>query len=123
MNEDRRAFFGISILHIGLARQEALAVDGAGGDPADALTGRVNDRVAVVCHSHALVVEAEAHDYALAFLLAGCIRVPADEPGLVQLDVRAKAAFANAQILLAELAGAEAHLVTVERQAGLRAER
>ena len=101
---------------------QALAVDGAGGDPADALAVAVDNRVAVVGHADALVVEAEAHHHAFAFLLAGHVGIPPDEPRLVRLDVRTETAFRNAQITLAEFARTKSHFVTIKRQACLCAE-
>src|SRR5512141_2364715 len=98
MNEDRRAFLDVVLLQIGMTRQEALAVHGAGGDPADALAAFVDHRGAVMRRADALLIEAEAHHHALAFLLARCVSIPADEPGLIEFDVGAKSAFPNSQI-------------------------
>jgi hypothetical protein len=54
--------FRVCHVQIGLTRQEALRVNRAGGHEADAFAVRVDHRVAVVRHAHALVVEAEADD-------------------------------------------------------------
>src|SRR6476659_3654983 len=87
VDANRRAFFSVSIFQICLTGQEAFAVNGTGGDEANALTVPIDHRVTVVRHADALVVEAEAYHHALALLLTRHIGVPADEPRLVWLDV------------------------------------
>ena len=70
-------------------------------------------------HAHALVIKTEAHHNALALLLAGDVGFASDEPRLVGFDVGTETALGDAEITRSVLSGAEAHLVTVERQARL----
>src|SRR5215213_11291595 len=115
--------FGVGLLQIGLPRQEALAVDGAGGDEADPFAVPIDHRVAVMRHANALLVEAEADHHAFAFLFTRYIRVPPDEPRLVRFDIRTEPTFGHAQVAPTELARAQSHFVTVQRQACFGAER
>src|SRR5512143_1575217 len=122
VDADRGAFGRVRQVEEGLPGKEALAIDRATGHPADGLAGLIHDRVAVVSHADALVIEPEPHNDTFAFLLTLHEGLAAYEPRFVNLHIRAEAAFGNAQIARIVLAGAVAHLVPIERQAGLGAE-
>ncbi len=71
MNEDGRALRRVREQQVRLTGEEAFGIHGAGRDPAQRLAVLIDDRIAVVRHAHARLVEAEAHNHALALLLAG----------------------------------------------------
>ena len=114
IDENRRIFLCKFEREIGLPRQRAIHICGAGGDPADDFATFIHDGIAVMRHSHALLGEGESCHNAFAFLLIGDIGIPPDEVGFVGLDIGAKSAFGYAEIGFAHLSGAKAHFMTVE---------
>ncbi len=115
IHSDRRTFRCPLGLDVGLPEQVSVTVDGARGDEADHPALPVEDRIASVGHAHALFVEAEPHHLAVTRPLLLEERLPADEPRLVGLHVRAEAGLADAEAPFAS------HLVAVKRQPGFRA--
>ncbi len=123
MDMQLASFVNLLQFDVGQAGQITLAIHRAAGHPAGHLAARVHHRVCRVRHPHASFVEAEAYHLAAAGFLAFQEGLAPDKPGFVGLHIRTKATFSHSKIMRLELARPAPHLVPVEWQTGLGAQR
>ena len=114
---ERRSTFAALRLHKSLPGQETILIHRAARHIANHAPALIYHRVPQVRHAHTLLIEGEARHFGLALALPLDEGLSTDEPRLIGFHIRPKAGLAHPQVQL------PAHLVPVERQPGLCAQR